>query len=207
MISFRYLQTLTMTYRMYRPSLLATCAYRFLEDLPETSRTDLDIKKVVYALRHRYSKQNLVVPPEIQSVLVVFDLLEMNMPLVKELQLRGSQSTNKPAATKELLSQYTSGSLDERQVAASLLFMVLTPDRRQYSPAIFVQAIHDHIERSYDWQSVIQELDFMPFEVSREQFLSLFDAFPSDCQTESSIRHSATLGGAMAQSPNTGFPS
>ncbi len=148
-----------------------------MEDLPETSRTDLDIKKVVYALRHRYSKQNLVVPPEIQSVIVVFDLLEMNIPMVKELQLRGSQSTNKLAAAKELLSQHTSGSLDERQVAGALLFLVLTPDRRQYSPAIFVQAIHDHIERSFDWQSMIQELDFMPFEISREQFLSLFDAF------------------------------
>ena len=159
------------------PSLLATCAYRFLEDLPETSRTDLDIKKVVYALRHRYSKQNLVVPQEIQSVIVVFDLLEMNMPLVKELQLRGSQSTNKLAPAKELLSQHASGSLDERQVAGALLFMVLTPDRRQYSPAIFVQAIHDHIERPLNWQSVVQELDFMPFEISREQFLSLFDAF------------------------------
>ena len=148
-----------------------------MEDLPETSRTDLDIKKVVYALRHRYSKQNLAVPPEIQSVIVVFELLEMQIPLVKELQLRGSQSTNKLAAAKEWLSQHFRGSLDERQVAGALLFLVLTPDRRQYSPAIFVQAIQDHIEHSFDWQSVIQELDFMPFEISREQFLSLFDAF------------------------------
>ena len=159
------------------PSLLATCAYRFLEDLPETSRTDLDMKKVVYALRHRYSKQNLAVPPEIQSVIVVFELLEMNIPLVNELQLRGSQTTNKLATAKEWLSQHARGSLEERQVAGALLFLVLTPDRRQYSPAIFVQAIQDHIEHSFDWQSVIQELDFMPFEISREQFLSLFDAF------------------------------
>ena len=159
------------------PYLLATCAYKFLGDLPEASRNELDVQQVVYALRIRYSKSNLAVPAEIQSVIAVLKLMEMNITLVKELQLRGPHVTSKFAAAKEFISRHTSQCYDEKQVAAALLFMVLAPDRHQYSPKNFVQAIQDHVERLFDWQIVIQELDYMPFEISREQFLCLFEAF------------------------------
>ena len=152
------------------------CALRFLGGLPEASRTDLDVKKVVYALRLRYSKQNLAIPPEIQSVLVIFDLLEMNVPLLKELQLRGPQITNGLAAAKEFLAHHTDETLDERQVAGALLFMVLSPDWQQYSPTIFVQAVHEYVERFFDWQIVVQELDFDAFDISSHQFLALLNA-------------------------------
>ena len=115
-------------------------------------------------------------PYEIQSVLIIFDLLEMNIPLLREIQLRGPQITTGLAAAKEFLSHYTDETLDERQIAGALLFMVLSPDRQQYSPTIFVQAVHDYVERSFDWQIVVQELDFKAFEISSDQFLAIFNA-------------------------------
>ncbi len=95
---------------------------------------------------------------------------------MKEIQLRGPQVTSSPAAAKEFLSRHTDETLDERQVAGALLFMVLIPARQQYSPAVFVSAVHDYVERFFDWQTVVRELDMKGLEVSRDQFLALYNA-------------------------------
>ena len=118
----------------------------------------------------------MAIPPEVQSVLDIFDLLETNIPILKELQLRGPQITNSFAATKDFLAHHVDESLDERQVAGALLFMVLSPDWQQYSPTILVQALHEHIDRPFDWQLVVQELDFQAFDISSHQFLALLNA-------------------------------
>lgn len=115
-------------------------------------------------------------PSEVRSVLFLFDLLETNYHLVKEIQLRGPQVTSSSAAAKEFLSRHTDETLDERQVAGALLFMILIPARQQYSPAAFVSAVHDYVERFFDWQTVVRELDLKGLEVSKDQFLALYNA-------------------------------
>ena len=100
----------------------------------------------------------------------------MNFHLVKEIQLRGPQVTSNLTAAKEFLARHTDEILDERQVAGALLFMVLVPNRQQYSPAVFVSAVHDYVERFFDWQTVIRELDSKGLEVSKDQFLTLYNA-------------------------------
>ena len=129
-----------------------------------------------YALKHRYSQQGISIPSEVRSVLFLFNLLEMDLRLVKEIQLRGPQVTSSSTAAKEFLSRHTDETLDERQVAGALLFMVLVPTRQQYSPAVFVSAVHDYVERFFDWQTVVRELDLKGVEVSRDQFLALYSA-------------------------------
>lgn len=129
-----------------------------------------------HALKHRYSQQAIAIPLEVRSVLFLFDLLEMDYHLVKEIQLRGPQVTSSPTAAKEFLSRHTDETLDERQMAGALLFMVLIPDREQYSPAVLVSAVHDYVERFFDWQTVVRELDLKGLEVSKDQFLTLFNA-------------------------------
>ena len=115
-------------------------------------------------------------PLEVRSVIFLIDLLEMNHHLVKEIQLRGPQITSSSTAAKEFLSRHTDETLDERQVAGALLFMVLIPTRQQYSPAVFVSAVHDYVERFFDWQTVVRELDLKGLEVLRDQFLALYNA-------------------------------
>ena len=109
-------------------------------------------------------------------MLFLFNLLEMDLRLVKEIQLRGPQVTSSSTAAKEFLSRHTDETLDERQVAGALLFMVLVPTREQYSSAVFVSAVHDYVERFFDWQTVVRELDLKGLEVSRDQFLALYSA-------------------------------
>lgn len=158
------------------PSLLATCALRFFEDLPQDSRTSIDLDRVGYALKHRYSQQGMALPSEVRSVLFLFDLLEMNHHLVKEIQLRGPQITSSTTAAKDFLSRHTDETLVERHVACALLFMVLVPTRQQYSPTVFVSAVHDYVERFFDWQMVVRELDLKGLEISKDQFLALYNA-------------------------------
>ena len=157
------------------PSLLATCAVKFLEDLPKSDRNDLDSKKLAYALKHRYSKRNVAMPSEILSTLVLFDLLEMDHPLVRDIQVHGPQVTSSLGAAKEFLSKHSNQNAFESQVAAALLFMVLTPARQQYSPSLFVSAVHDPFDTVY-WQTVIQDFDIKGLDISKDQFLIIFNA-------------------------------
>ena len=116
------------------------------------------------------------IPSEVQSALAIFDIIDMKQPLVRDIQLRGPQVTANLEATRDFLSRHTHESLNERQVAAALLFMVLSPARQKYSPALFVSAINEGIERRFDWPVVVQEFDFNGLQVSTEQFLMLFHA-------------------------------
>lgn len=157
------------------PSLLATCAIKFLEDLPQANRTDRDTNTLVYALKHRYSKQNVAIPSEILSTLVLVDLLEMDHPLVRAIQLHGPQVTSSLGAARDFISRNSNQATDEKEVAAALLFMVLTPTRQQYAPAIFVSAIRDSLDAGF-WQAVIQEFDLKGIEILKDQFLIIFNA-------------------------------
>ena len=176
------------------PSLLATCAMKFLEDLPQGSRNDLDSKKLAFALRHRYTNQNLAMPSEVISALVLINLLELNYPLVRDLQLRGPQVTSSPRAATDFLSRHSIQETLERPVAAALLFMALTPARKQYSPANFVSVVHDSLDAAY-WQTLIQELDIKDLEISKDQFLLIFNALLPIAQENTRVDIQRLWGG------------
>lgn len=177
------------------PSLLATCAAKLLEDLPQASRTEHDTKQIAFALKLRYSKQNLAMPSDIQSVLALIDLLEMDHSLAREVQLGGPQITSSSAAAKAFLSRLTDEDLEETQVAGALLFMILTPARNQYSPALFVLAVYHYVERTFDWQRMVREIDFQPIEISRDQFLLFFNALLPIAQSNEQFDIQGLWGG------------
>lgn len=95
--------------------------------------------------------------------------------LMTDLQRRGPHLTSSLGAAKEFLSRYAAEDIDEKQVAIALLFMVLTPMRQQYSPSIFVSAIHDPLDSVY-WNNVVQEFDLQGVVISKDQFLILFNS-------------------------------
>ena len=167
-------------------------------------RNNIELDRLGYALKHRYSQQGVTVPSEIRSVLFLFDLLDMNHHLVKEIQLRGPQITSSPTAAKEFLSRHTDETLDERQVAGALLFMILVPTQQQYSPAVFVSAAHDYVERYFDWQTVVRELDLKGLEVSRDQFLALYNALLPMSQENAQFDIQQLWGGRW-RNPQTQF--
>ena len=135
----------------------------------------MDAKKLEYALEHRYAKQDAALPPEIVSICVLFDLIEQNLPLVKDLQRHGPQVTSSLGAVKDFLARHPSQDITERQVAAALLYMVLSPARQQYSPTIFLSAIHDALDTEY-WINVIRGLDIERLDILKDQFLTIYNA-------------------------------
>lgn len=153
------------------PSLLATTAFKFLQDLPTTLRKDTDKARVYHALKLRYSKQSLPIPPAIRSVMALIDLLETGHDLAKDIQSRGPQVTTSVDNLKDLFSQ---SDLTEKQVAGALLFMVLTPDWQQYSPNLFVSTVQD--VKEFEWQSAVREFDRPGLSLSPDQFLVIFNA-------------------------------
>lgn len=158
------------------PFLLATAAFKFLQDLPLFYRKDSDKTRVYHALKLRYSKQNLALPVPIRSAMGLIDLLDAGHDLAKDIQSRGPQITASVDNVKDLLVRYSDNDLTEKQIAGALLFMVLTPDRQQYSPGNFVSTVQDHIVKDFDWQLVIGDFDRSGLTLSTDQFLTLFNA-------------------------------
>ena len=158
------------------PSLLASTAFKFLQDLPQAYRNETDKARVYHALKLRYSKQNVSLPPAIRSVMALIDLLGMGHDLAKDIQSRGPQITSSVEATKEFLAQYSDQFLKEKQVGGALLFMVLTPDWQQYSLGVFVSAIQDLVGKDFAWLAVVREFDRSGLTLSSDQFLAIFNA-------------------------------
>ncbi len=157
------------------PSLLATAAFKYLQDAPPEARTDREKSQIHYALDLRYTKQDEPLPSAIRSALTLIELLETSYELAKEVQKRGPRVSTNLDAAKEVLSEYRED-VNEKQVAGALLYMILTPDFRQYSPAVFVSAVRECIEKSFDWSKVVQDFDRRGLSIDVEQFLALFNA-------------------------------
>lgn len=173
------------------PSLLATTAFKFLQDLPSTLRKDTDKARVYHALRLRYSKQNLPVPPAIRSVMALIDLLETGHDLAKDIQSRGPQVTSSVDSLKDL---FVHSDLTEKQVAGALLFMVLTPDWQQYSPNLFVLTVKDYVQ-DFEWQVVVREFDRPGLALSPDQFLAIFNALHPVAQNDARFDLQGLWGG------------
>ena len=127
-----------------------------------------------HALNLRYSKQNLPLPPAIRSALVLVDLLGAGHELAKDIQGHGPGVTASLEAAKETLAW--GHTINEAQVAGALLFMILTPDWQLYRPLIFVSAVRESVERNFEWQQVVRGFDRHGLAVSKDQFLTLFNA-------------------------------
>ena len=156
------------------PSLLATCALKYLEDLPPGAELKVDITRLKYVLKRRYSSQNVALPSDILSAFVLFDFMEMDYPLLRDLRHHGPQITQSLNSVKDFLSHYRPEELDAKQVAAALLLMILSPARQRYSPSLFISVVHDPNDTDY-WDSIVQEFDLNGLEISKDQFLPLFN--------------------------------
>lgn len=154
--------------------MLATAAFKFLQDAPPEWRTETVKNQVQYALGLRYSKQQAQIPSVIRSALTLAELLETNYDLAKEVQHRGPRVTADLDAAKDVILEFSG--VDEMQVAGALLFMILTPDFRQYSPAVFVSAVRECVKKDFDWSKAVREFDIKGLWIDSEPFLALFNA-------------------------------
>lgn len=128
-------------------------------------------------------------------------MLDRDCELVKAIQRCGPRVTNNLDAVKEVIHD-NQGDLDEKQVACALLFMVLNPESRQYSPAVFTSAVSEYAGKNFEWSKVVQGFDQKGLSVDVEQFLVLFNALLPIAQHEARF-DIQTLWGGRWQHPAT----
>ncbi|KAL8949047.1 MAG: hypothetical protein Q9222_004818 [Ikaeria aurantiellina] len=161
-------------------SLLATCAFKYLTDLPQRLQTAADKAKITAAFYARYARPNSGVQPLIiRSAMALVDAMETGFDLAKEIHNFGPRATASVEATKELLSRFPDEVLTERQIAEALLYLVLTPECQQYSTSIFLSAVQEHVPQPLNWSSVVRGFDRNGLVISSAQFLSLYNALLS----------------------------
>ena len=160
------------------PSLLATCALKYFQDVPDSFKNENDVPRLQFSLDLRYKKQRAELPPEIQSAMVLLDLLDVDNYFVNQISRSGPQCTSSPEAAASFVSQLPDKAIDEKQISRGVLFLVLTPDWQDYEPTVLFSAIRSHAKaRSLTWQNVVEGLDQKGVEVNKEKFLVLFNAF------------------------------
>ncbi|KAL8937215.1 MAG: hypothetical protein Q9211_003799 [Gyalolechia sp. 1 TL-2023] len=156
-------------------SLLATCAFKYLVDLPQWYKSEPDKASVSEAFRDRYVNNDLQ-PSIVRSTLALADVMEAGFDLAREIHARGPRITASTDNVKELLARFPTDQLNERSVAEVLLYMVLTPEWQLYSPAVFVSTVQENVPQPLHWPSVVRGFDQKGLVISSGQFLSLYNA-------------------------------
>lgn len=169
-------------------SLLARCAFKYLTDLPYRHRSAADKITIKEAFRARYLSHDPSTQPLIvRSALALADAMDSGYSLAKDIHKYGPRATASAESAKEFLARYPDDQLDERQIADTLLYLVLTPEWDQYSPSHLLSAVQEQIARPINWPSVIRGFDRKGLVISSAQFLSLFNALVQVTQHDESL--------------------
>ncbi|KAL8658240.1 MAG: hypothetical protein Q9226_001150 [Calogaya cf. arnoldii] len=184
-------------------SLLATCAFKYLTDLPHRYRSAADRNTVYEAFRARYQIHSHPAQPLIvRSTLALVDAMDSGYELAKEIHKCGPRATANVEAAKELLARCPEHQLDESQISNALLYLSLTPEWQQYSAANFVLAVQEHLARQTHWPSVVRGFDQKGLVIGGAQFLSLYNAMLPIAQADESF-DIKTLWNGRWQNPTT----
>lgn len=155
---------------------IATVIDRLAQDPPRNWNTDSH-QRLIAALQQRYHGAHMVVPVEISSTMLLFDLLVKENGLVRLVQRHGPKGTETPEASKALLEPADLRDITYQQVASTLLFMTIARDRPQYSLSNFITALREHRGgQRLDWQDVVHAFDREALKITKEQFFDLFNA-------------------------------
>ena len=151
------------------------------------------------SLELRYKKQRVTPPPEIQSTMVLLELLDSENILVNEICHHGPQITVNGESATAFISQLPIGNIDEKEISLGLLFLLLTPDWHDYDLSVLIASLHDYPGlRNVNWRNVIKGLDYKGVDITKEKFLSLFNALLPLAKEDSQLDLQTLWGGQWA---------
>ncbi|KAF7188666.1 General negative regulator of transcription subunit 1 [Pseudocercospora fuligena] len=160
------------------PSVLAAIVDRLLQEPPRNWGEE-QRENLFYAIRVRYSRLNMRVPPEVESAMLLDALLAspQDSRLAKRIQQAGPRVTSSLDACKDILSGVETRDISYPQIANVLLFMVITQNGDAYDPGIFIEAVRQHKAGArLDWTDVVSGFDKEHLRVTKKQFLALYNA-------------------------------
>lgn len=158
-------------------SLLATCAFKYLEDLPPRYLSGSEEASIHEAFRARYLTHDLQAQPSIiRSTLALAHAMEVGYEIARDIHHRGPRITASIDAAKEFLARYPDDQINETSISEALLYLVLNPEWHLYSPAVFVSAVQEHTSQRLDWSDVVRGFDQKGLVIGAAQFLLLYNA-------------------------------
>ncbi|KAI4195486.1 MAG: hypothetical protein LQ346_003411 [Caloplaca aetnensis] len=158
-------------------SLLATCAFKYLADLPPRYQSGSERAAIDEALKVRYPEHEQQMQPLIvRSALGLAKAMELGYDLARDIHRRGPRITSSVDAAREFLARYPDAQINETTISDALLYLVLSPEWHLYSPAAFVSAVQEHTPQSLNWTDVVRQFDQKGLVISAPQFLSLYNA-------------------------------
>ncbi|KAL8994310.1 MAG: hypothetical protein Q9169_005683 [Polycauliona sp. 2 TL-2023] len=166
-------------------SLLATCAFKYLVDLPPRYRAAADRSTIDEAFRARYSIHDHPIQPLIvRTTMSLINVMEEGCELAMEIHKCGPRATASVEAVKELLVRCPGYQHIESQIAFALLYLSLTPEWQQFSAANFVSAVQEHFGRQIHWPDVPRAFDVKDLVIGGARFLSIYKALLPIAQSD-----------------------
>lgn len=158
------------------PSTIATVIDRLAQDPPRNWSTETH-QRLVAALQRRYHGAQMIVPVEISSTILLFDLLSKGNELVRLVQRSGPKGTESLELSKIMLESAELRDINYQQVASTLLFMAIARDRPAYDLNNFIAALREHRGgQRLDWQDVVHAFDREGLKITKDQFHQIFVA-------------------------------
>ncbi|KAF2097545.1 Not1-domain-containing protein [Rhizodiscina lignyota] len=158
------------------PSHLAHIIEKIAQEPPRTWSEEME-SHLRQAIELRYQKLGTNVPAEVIAALQIGQLLNPGSNLVRLIHRTGPRGTTSAQSCQELLANVETRDINYTQVADTLLYMALVENGQAYNAANFVNALRDHrAGKRLDWQDVVHAFDRPGLQISKSQFLVLYNA-------------------------------
>ncbi|KAI9762120.1 MAG: kinetochore-associated Ndc80 complex subunit ndc80 [Chaenotheca gracillima] len=159
--------------------------------------------RLAHAIARRYQSQQTIIPLEVSAALQLIDILVPRNRLARLMQTVGPSSTSSPEYLRELIQSAGSVTIEEIQVAAALLFILLNHNCIQYNPTVFTTCLGDGIRgQRVNWQNVVQFFDREGLRIDRDRFLALYNALQHVTANDNNFDIQALWGGRW-ENPET----
>jgi CCR4-NOT transcription complex subunit 1 len=174
----------------YHNSFLGMTIERFIL-YPPRNFTD-DVKaKLVYAANLRYQKLGLDMPFEVSSALQMFNFVNPQYVLVRQLHSKGPRATANTETISDVINADPKN-WGEEHLASALLFMILSQYWEQFSLETFLSAYAD---KQINWPVVFRNFDREGLRVDPKQFSKLYSVLSAISADDSSLDIQKLWGG------------
>ncbi|KAJ5888089.1 transcriptional regulator family: CCR4-Not complex component N.t1.c1 [Penicillium taxi] len=159
---------------------------------PPRNFTDEAKAKLVYASSLRYSKLGLDTPVEISSALQMFNFLNPQFTLVRQLHSKGPRATANTDTVTEVVNAAGPECWNEQHLASALIFMIYSQYLPQFSLETFLSV---YVEKQPNWSVVLRLFDRDGLRVDAKQFEKLYHALLATAAKDPSLDVQKIWGG------------
>ncbi|KLJ11442.1 hypothetical protein EMPG_09747 [Blastomyces silverae] len=181
------LSTVSDTNKDFTTSFISLTLERFILQPPRNFDDDIK-QRLVYACRARYQSADMDMPPEIESALQMFGLSDPQLTLVRQIQTRGPKSMSSLESIVETINSAGPSGWSEEQIASALLYVIISPNWRHFSPELILTAAQNHQRgETFNWSAFMHGFDRVGVVIDPNQFGRLFNVLVAASHDNSSL--------------------